>query len=519
MRSLKQILTLLIVSGLLASAVLTVVSSWGLHRSETAVQRAFVGKDVTADILPPPMYLIELRLVLSQAIEGTMPAAQARSEAQRLQAEYQARVAYWREHPPFGLEATLLGAQHDAAERFFASTHQVLDLVSSNDLAGAQARLHAAHTDYLEHRKGVDATVAASLAFATTAASDFADTGHSIARIQWGVLLLSAVLLGILGTWARRSILALTGGEPAEAAAIAKAVASGDLSVRVAVRAGDTNSVMAALSHMCDNLSRLVGTVRSSSDTIVSGSTQIASGNADLSQRTEQQATGLRQTAASMEQFKSVVKQNAENARQAELLAQQASGVAVRGGEVVGKVVATMEEITAESKQIVDIVSVIDDIAFQTNILALNAAVEAARAGEQGRGFAVVASEVQALARRSASAAREIKGLIVGSAERVQAGAQLAADAGATMTEIVRQADKVAKLISEITIATTEQSKGIDQVNGAVAQLDHATQQNAALVQESASAAESLSEMAAQLVSAVSAFKLGELAASSSRAA
>lgn len=508
MRSLKQTLALLIASGLLTAAALTLVSSWGMHRSEAAVQQAFVGKDVTADILPPPMYLIELRLVLSQAIEGTMSATQARSEAQRLESEYRARVTYWRANPPYGLEATLLGAQHDAAERFFRSTGQVLEKVSAGDSAAAQRELQVAHADYLNHRKGVDATVVESLAFAQTAATQFDGTTRSVTRVQWGVLLLSAVLLALLGAWARRSILALTGGEPAEAAAIANAVANGDLSVRVELREGDTSSVMAALANMCQNLSRLVGTVRTSSDTIVSGSTQISSGNADLSYRTEQQAAGLQETAASMEQFMSVVKQNADNARQAERLAHDASGVAVRGGEVVGKVVATMEEITAESKQIVDIVAVIDDIAFQTNILALNAAVEAARAGEQGRGFAVVASEVQALARRSATAAREIKTLITTSAERVQAGAKLAADAGATMSEIVTQADRVAKLISEITAATAEQSTGIDQVNSAVAQLDEATQQNAALVQESAAAAESLSDMASQLVAAVRAFKL-----------
>lgn len=508
MRSLKQTLALLIASGLLTAAALTIVSSWGMHRSEAAVQQAFVGKDVTADILPPPMYLIELRLVLSQAIEGTMSASQARTEAQRLEREYRARVAYWRAHPPYGLEATLLGAQHAAAERFFRSTEQVLEKVSAGDVAGAQELLQLAHADYLDHRKGVDATVVESLAFAQSAALQFDGTSSSVTRVQWGVLLLSAVLLALLGAWARRSILALTGGEPAQAAAIANAVANGDLSVRVVLREGDTSSVMAALANMCQNLSRLVGTVRSSSDTIVSGSTQISSGNADLSQRTEQQAAGLQETAASMEQFMSVVKQNADNARQAERLAHEASGVAVRGGEVVGKVVATMQEITQESKQIVDIVAVIDDIAFQTNILALNAAVEAARAGEQGRGFAVVASEVQALARRSATAAREIKTLITTSAERVQTGAQLATDAGATMSEIVTQANRVAKLISEITAATAEQSTGIDQVNSAVAQLDQATQQNAALVQESAAAAASLSDMASHLVAAVRAFKL-----------
>ena len=508
MRSLKQTLALLIASGLLTAAALTIVSSWGMHRSEAAVQQAYVGKDVTADILPPPMYLIELRLVLSQALEGSMSAIQARSEAQRLEQEYRARVTYWRANPPYGLEATLLGTQHTAAERFFRSTERVLEKVTAGDIAGAQSELQLAHADYLDHRKGVDATVVESLAFAQNAAQEFNSTSLSITRVQWGVLLLSAVLLALLGAWARRSILALTGGEPAQAAAIANAVANGDLSVRVDVREGDTTSVMAALANMCQNLSRLVGTVRSSSDTIVSGSTQISSGNADLSNRTEQQAAGLQETAASMEQFMSVVKQNADNARQAEKLAHDASSVAVHGGEVVGKVVATMQEITAESKQIGDIVAVIDDIAFQTNILALNAAVEAARAGEQGRGFAVVASEVQALARRSATAAREIKALISTSTERVQAGAKLAADAGATMSEIVTQADKVAKLISEITAATAEQSTGIDQVNTAVAQLDHATQQNAALVQESAAAAASLSDMASQLVAAVRVFKL-----------
>jgi methyl-accepting chemotaxis protein len=507
-KSLKHTLTLLIASGIAAAALLTAVSLWGMQRSETAVARALVGKDVTADILPPPMYLIELRLVLSQAAEGTMDLPFARSEAQRLEREYAARVEHWRSNPPYGLESTLLGDQHRAAELFFTSAQLTLNAIAAGDQQTILRQLQAAHANYLQHRAGVDTTVKASMQFTDEAAANFRSTGRNIMGVQWAVLFGSAVLLIVLGIWARRSIWAMTGGEPSQAAAIANAVAQGDLAVRVPLMSGDSTSVMAALARMCDNLSSLVGTVRNSSDTIASGSSQIASGNADLSSRTNQQASGLQQTAASMEQLNSIVKHNAENARQAEHLARAASSVAAQGGVVVGRVVTTMEEITSGSKQIADIVGVIDDIAFQTNILALNAAVEAARAGEQGRGFAVVASEVQTLARRSASAAREIKSLIATSVEKVELGSKLASEAGTTMREIVAQADKVSRLVSEISSATSEQTAGIGQVSVAVLALDQATQQNAALVQQSAAAAEGLNELASKLVQAVSVFKL-----------
>jgi methyl-accepting chemotaxis protein len=290
---------------------------------------------------------------------------------------------------------------------------------------------------------------------------------------------------------------------------VAEAVAGGDLSQHIDVRSTDeTGQLLAALKRMNDGLVGIVGQVRSSSESIATGSAQIANGNADLSQRTEEQASNLQQTAASMEQLTATVKNNADTARAANQLAASASGVAAQGGEVVGQVVATMDQITQASNRIADIIGVIDGIAFQTNILALNAAVEAARAGEQGRGFAVVAGEVRSLAQRSAQAAKEIKTLIGDSVGKVEAGSQLASDAGKTMDDIVSQVRRVTDLIGEITAASDEQSQGIGQIGDAVAQLDQVTQQNAALVEESAAAAESLKQQAAKMNEVVSAFRL-----------
>ncbi|MES2992924.1 MAG: methyl-accepting chemotaxis protein [Pseudomonadota bacterium] len=315
-----------------------------------------------------------------------------------------------------------------------------------------------------------------------------------------------ALLGGALGWWITQSITRPIN----QAVDVAEKVAAGDLGSEVQVHSHDeTGRLLAALKAMNESLVRIVGTVRISSDSIATGSTQIATGNADLSQRTEEQASALEETAASMEQLGSTVKANAENAHQANQLALSASTVAVKGGEVVGQVVQTMKGINESSKRIADIISVIDSIAFQTNILALNAAVEAARAGEQGRGFAVVASEVRSLAQRSAEAAKEIKSLITASVERVEEGTTLVDQAGRTMTEVVSSIKRVTDIMGEISAASTEQSAGVLQVGEAVSQMDKVTQQNAALVEESAAAADSLRQQAQQLVTAVSVFSLG----------
>lgn len=298
------------------------------------------------------------------------------------------------------------------------------------------------------------------------------------------------------------------GGEPHEAYVIAKSIAEGDLTVPIALDGNDRDSVMFAMKQMRDSLVAIVSQVRTSTDAIASASSQIASGNTDLSSRTEQQAASLEETAASMEELTSTVRQNAENARRANKLATTASEIAVKGGTVVSVVVHTMEDINEASRKIVDIISVIDGIAFQTNILALNAAVEAARAGEQGRGFAVVATEVRSLAQRSAAAAKEIKTLIGNSVEKVEGGSKLVRDAGNTMSEVVESVMRVTDIMSEITAASQEQASGIEQVNRAVTQMDEATQQNAALVEQAASASNSMQVEAARLAQTVRVFTL-----------
>jgi methyl-accepting chemotaxis protein len=321
---------------------------------------------------------------------------------------------------------------------------------------------------------------------------------------------ISAIIIGVgLSVWIGFILIRAIVNPINEAVALANAVASGDLTSKIESKTNDeTGKLLQALKSMNDNLIKLVGDVRSSADSITTGAGEIAAGNADLSQRTEEQASSLEETAASMEELTSTVKQNAENAKQANQLAKGASEVAIKGGEVVGQVVGTMSSINDSSRKIVDIISEIDGIAFQTNILALNAAVEAARAGEQGRGFAVVAAEVRNLAQRSAAAAKEIKTLIGDSVSKVEDGTKLVDEAGKTMEEIVNAVKRVTDIMSEISAASNEQSTGIEQVNQAVMQMDEVTQQNAALVEEAAAAAESVEEQAQNLTAAVGIFKL-----------
>jgi methyl-accepting chemotaxis protein len=336
-------------------------------------------------------------------------------------------------------------------------------------------------------------------------ASDHADELY--ATSHWAILgaVGVTVLLGLALAWYVSRLIA----QPVvRTVSVLQAIAQGDLTQSVRrERADEIGDMQNALSTMIDSLSSMVQQVRAGADSVATASSQIAQGNTDLSGRTEEQASSLEQTAASVEQMSGTVRTNADNANQANQLASAASSVAMRGGEVVGQVIATMNDIQSSSQKIADIIGVIDGIAFQTNILALNAAVEAARAGEQGRGFAVVAGEVRSLAQRSAQAAREIKTLINDSVEKVNTGSTLVGTAGTTMGDVVTQVRKVTDLVGEIAHASTEQSQGIGQINQAVGQLDQMTQQNAALVEQSMAAAESLKAQAQRLAQAVAVFR------------
>ena len=402
-----------------------------------------------------------------------------------------------------------LSALQDARNKYSDSEARFIKLIEAGEsAAGKQQLLAEMRPLQLEYLKGITAFAEVQkkiVAEKSASAESTNSTTMTAMLLISGLVLATAIFATYLLT---RSITRQLGGEPGYAADVARQIATGNLAVEVDTGNADAGSVLVAMKEMRDSLVRIVGQVRQSSDSIATGSSQIAAGNQELSGRTEQQASALEETAASMEELTATVRQSADNAKQANQVAVSASEAAAKGGEVVEQVVTTMDAIAASSKKIAEIINVIDGIAFQTNILALNAAVEAARAGDQGRGFAVVAGEVRNLAQRSAQAAREIKSMISDSVQKVDAGSKLVNNAGASMREIVGQVKRVTDLIGEITTASQEQSSGIGQVNEAVTQMDQGTQQNAALVEESAAAADNLKEQAERLIQAVSVFRL-----------
>jgi len=410
-----------------------------------------------------------------------------------------------------------LFADVDSAMHVFETRFKQLRALASvdgdADRAAAAAFLFGA---YKQSANQFDATMAQLSQQKEQAAAKVAQESQAIyqnTRMVMLALVIGTLCVGVgLGLLITRKLTRQLGGEPGYAAEVAGLIAAGDLSRAVVTRAGDTHSLLAAMETMRASLVRIVSEVRSGTDTIATAAGEISSGNLDLSSRTEQQASSLEETASSMEELTGTVRQNADNARQANVLAASASEVALQGGAVVAEVVHTMASINASSTKIVDIIGVIDGIAFQTNILALNAAVEAARAGEQGRGFAVVASEVRSLAQRSASAAKEIKVLIDDSVGKVEAGGKLVDKAGHTMNEIVASITRVTDIMGDIASASHEQTVGIEQVNAAIAQMDEVTQQNAALVEEAAAAAGSLQEQSGVLAQLVNTFKLDQAA-------
>jgi methyl-accepting chemotaxis protein len=408
-------------------------------------------------------------------------------------------------------EKQLMAAVDDALKAGAAKNNELVKLRKEGEIQDATAFLIKETGPSLNAvLKALDAFVSYEAKLAADAGTDVEQV-YSSSKMLMLVLGTAAIVIGAGVAW---FITGSITGPLNKAVDVAETVASGDLSSHIESGGGDeTGRLLNALKAMNDSLLNVVSQVRTGTDAISTASSEIAAGNLDLSSRTEEQASSLEETASSMEELTSTVKQNADNARQANTLAKSASEVAVKGGDIVAQVVDTMGTINDSSRKIVDIIAVIDGIAFQTNILALNAAVEAARAGEQGRGFAVVASEVRNLAQRSAAAAKEIKELINASVANVDTGSRLVNDAGSTMGDIVNSIQRVTDIMGEITSASQEQTLGIEQINAAISQMDEVTQQNAALVEQAAAASQSMQEQAGNLATVVGFFKTGTHAA------
>ncbi|RRS01137.1 methyl-accepting chemotaxis protein [Aquabacterium soli] len=453
--------------------------------------------------------IYQMQVVQTQgkaAIDGSSPALDTQL------AELKKHIAAYDRLVVGGDERKLFVAMQSATERFQAMVRDTDAKARSGDPAKLEAALDMSTTQGGAAFKSLGDSIDALMEFNNSAVAQVhaqaKETGSFAHALLWGILSTSALILVVIATVLTRHLTGQIGGEPTTAMDVARSVAQGDLTIHVPVRDGDTESLLSSLAAMQTSLRDVVADVRSNAESVATASAQIAQGNADLSMRTEQQASELQQTASSMEELGATVQHNAASAAEADSLAANATAVARQGGEVVGRAVGTMKEIHESSRRIADIIGVIDGIAFQTNILALNAAVEAARAGEQGRGFAVVAAEVRSLAQRSAGAAKEIKSLINSSVEHVEQGASLVNHAGSTMSEIVASIERVSTLVAEISTANREQSGGVHLVGDAITRMDQVTQQNAALVEESAAAAESLKAQASRLVQAVSVFQL-----------
>jgi methyl-accepting chemotaxis protein len=501
-------------AGIVASALLLIVLIWiSVSRMSDIKNHLDIA---TADRLPKVIAAKDIKdnirarsLLARNAVLQTDP-AEVRKEGERY-----AKVRASYEQLFKQLQETIRSENGKAALRDLNIAIEALNAPTTKvfELAISEQKEEAAHILLGDLRglqtKATDAADALTETQVENGERDQQRATEAYAFAKNLLIALAAAAVALLGGFGWLLVRSIT--EPIKRAVeVSRAVAAGDLSLRIEADDGQSEpaQMLRALQAMQASLQGVVGNVRNNAEGVATASEQIAQGNSDLSARTEEQASALEETAASMEQLSSTVKQNADNARQANQLAQSASTVAIQGGEVVGQVVDTMKEINDSSRKVTDIISVIDGIAFQTNILALNAAVEAARAGEQGRGFAVVAAEVRSLAQRSAQAAREIKSLIAASVERVEQGTDLVGRAGVTMQEVVSSIRRVTDIMGEISAASTEQAAGVAQVGEAVTQMDRATQQNAALVEQSAAAAESLKSQAQQMVGAVAVFKL-----------
>jgi len=502
---------------LLSGSLLTLTLMFGLaaillvqHQSRT-IQSIYADRVVPLKQLKDvaDKYAVDIVDAAHKARDGSITQDKALASIRTAQETIQKTWTEYTQTTLVDAERTLIAQVEPMMRAADAATAEIVGLITANNTDGLRAFAADKMYPVYDPMQGVIAQlIQVQLDVANNV---YLESKADVRTMIFAVVssLALAVAFGLFFAYrVSHVLLRRLGAEPHEVRAAAKAVTAGDLSARFAVKPGDETSVMAAMREMSTQLGTVVKRVRLNAESVATASAEIAQGNHDLSSRTEQQASALEQASAAMEQLGSTARQNSDNARLANQLAATASEVALRGGSVVSQVVQTMKDINDSSKKISDIIGVIDSIAFQTNILALNAAVEAARAGEQGRGFAVVASEVRNLAQRSSEAAKEIKGLISVSVERVDQGSQLVGQAGNTMQDIVSSIQRVTDIVGEISSASNEQTTGVGQVSEAVVHMDQATQQNAALVEQSAAAASSLRQQADELVHSVAVFQL-----------
>ncbi len=506
------ILFVMVVVGFAIYGVVSLLTINQLKVNGPVYQRIVQGKDLIADILPPPEYIIESYLVTYQAMNAEPGERKPFFEnLKTLKKDYDIRRAFWETETLEGAIRDQMNEADKAAQEFFRTAFtQLIPSLEKDDNAAAATAFSAMKLSYATHRAAIDKVVEMTTKRNEVDEINAKSQSTMSLVIMLGTLATVTTLIAAFLWWMVNALLRQLGGEPSLAVGVAREVAAGNLSHYIELRQGDSTSLMAQLKLMRDSLSAVVSNVRSSSENVATASAEIAQGNHDLSSRTEQQASALEETSASMEELNATVKQNAEGAYQTSQLALNASNVAAKAGEVVAQVVDNMKGINDASHKISDIIGVIDGIAFQTNILALNAAVEAARAGEQGRGFAVVATEVRSLAGRSAEAAKEIKALISASVARTEQGTLLVDQAGKIMEDVVNSIQRVSANMEDFSSAGNEQMQGVIQVGEAVNQMDHATQQNAALVEEMAAAASSLNSQAQELVRSVDIFQLND---------
>ncbi|MYN44831.1 HAMP domain-containing protein [Pseudoduganella sp. FT93W] len=507
-----QRITLLIttfVAGFLLFGVTARSTLKELEVNGPVYNRIVQGKDLLADVLPPPEFIVESYLTATELrTAGDDERAALAQQLQRQQKDFIERKQYWvSQKLDAELADLVLHQSSEPAEAFFrVALGEFVPALQHDDGAGAERAFQQMKKAYQSHRAAVEKIVQRANARASADETDALQVSVARERVLWLAFLITLAVSISIGVAVSRGITGPLGA----AVRITREVANGDLTRVIETRSRDeTGQLLQAMGEMSDGLKQTVAKIHLAAETIERGVEEIASGNQDLSDRTENQASALEETAASLEELTAAVRKNADSARQADAFAGSASEIAERGGDEVSRVVDMMKAITQSSARIVEIISVIDSIAFQTNILALNAAVEAARAGEQGRGFAVVATEVRSLAQRSASAAKEIKLLIDDSVDKIKAGSNAVDAAGATMKAIVDSVHQVSAVIADISAAGNEQSQGIEQVSQAIMEMDQVTQQNAALVEEAAAAAASLRDQAVLLIESVDVFKTG----------